>query len=356
MDVEGMIKVAINGFGRIGRNTLRAALGHSQYAKNFEIVAVNDLGNTKTLAHLLKYDSIYGKFNGNIEAKDDGINVNDKWIKFYSQMNPSKLPWNELDIDVVIESTGIFRDRDGASQHLNAGAKKVIISAPAKNPDITIVLGVNQQLYDAEKHHIISNASCTTNSLAPPVKVLNDSFGIEQGFMTTIHSYTGDQRILDFPHKDLRRARAAAVSIIPTTTGAAKAISLVIPELNGKLDGIAVRVPTPDGSLTDFTCILKKDVTAEEINNAFKNASENNLRGIMEYTEEPLVSTDIVGNPHSSIIDGLSTKVNGGQGRLLKILSWYDNEWGYSCRIVDLINYIFTGQKKTADMQITQTV
>ena len=348
-----MIRVGINGFGRIGRNTLRAALGHSQYGKKFEVVEINDLGNTKTLSHLLKYDSIYGKFDGNVEAKEDGIEVNGHWIKFYSQVNPSKLPWNELNIDIAIESTGIFRDRQGASQHLNAGAKKVIISAPAKEPDITVVLGVNEQQYDAEKHNIISNASCTTNSLAPPVKVLNDNFGVEQGFMTTIHSYTGDQRILDFPHKDLRRARAAAVSIIPTTTGAAKAVGLVLPELNGKIDGMAVRVPTPDGSLTDFTCTLKRDVTVEEINNAFKHASQNNLKGILEYSEEPLVSTDVIGNPHSAIIDGLSTTVNGGQGKFIKILSWYDNEWGYSCRLVDLINYIFINhQRSISEIQL----
>jgi len=351
-----MIRVGINGFGRIGRNTLRASLTHSQYGKKFEIVAINDLGNTHTLAHLLKYDSIYGKFEGSIEAKDDGIEVNGNWIKFYSQVNPSKIPWKEQNIDVVVESTGIFRTRDGASQHLDAGAKKVIISAPAKDPDITVVLGVNEHLYDADKHHIISNASCTTNSLAPPVKVLNDSFGIDQGFMTTIHSYTGDQRILDFPHKDLRRARAAAVSIIPTTTGAAKAVTLVIPELKGKIDGMAVRVPTPDGSLTDFTCVLKQDVTVEEVNNAFKHASENSLRGILEYTEEPLVSTDVIGNPHSAIIDGLSTSVNGEKGNLLKILSWYDNEWGYSCRLVDLINYIFVNHSTPiSNLEIVRT-
>jgi len=269
------------------------------------------------------------------------IVIDGKHIKFFSQVNPSKLSWRDLDIDVAVESTGIFRTREGASQHIEAGAKKVIITAPAKDPDITIVLGVNEHRYDAEKHNIISNASCTTNSLAPPVKVLHDNFGIEQGFMTTIHSYTGDQRILDFPHKDLRRARAAAVSIIPTTTGAAKAIGMVIPELNGKLDGMAIRVPTPDGSLTDLTCILKRNVTVEEVNNAFKQASQNSLRGIMDYTEEPIVSTDVIGNPHSAIIDGLSTKLIGEQGNLLKILSWYDNEWGYSCRLVDLINYIF---------------
>jgi len=336
-----MIKVAINGFGRIGRNVLRAAIQHSQYNKKFEITAVNDLGNTEILAHLLKYDSIYGKFDGDINLKNNGIEVNGKLIEFFSQVNPSKLPWKKHSVDVVIESTGIFRTREGASKHLEAGAEKVIISAPAKEPDITIVLGVNEYLYDAEKHNIISNASCTTNSLAPPVKIINDKFDIEQGFMTTIHSYTGDQRILDFPHKDLRRARAAAVSIIPTTTGAAKAVSLVIPELKGKIDGIAVRVPTPDGSLTDLTCILKKEVTKGEINASLKGASEGSHKGIMQYSEEPLVSVDIIGNPHSAIIDGLSTTVIGEKGNLAKILSWYDNEWGYSCRIVDLINYMF---------------
>jgi glyceraldehyde-3-phosphate dehydrogenase type I len=336
-----MIRVAINGFGRIGRNVLRAALKHPQYGKRFEAVAVNDLGNTEILAHLFKYDSIYGKFNGDVKVNDQGIEINDQPIKFYSQVNPSKLPWDKLDIDVVVESTGIFRTREGASKHLEAGAKKVIISAPAKEPDVTIVLGVNEDIYDATKHNIISNASCTTNSLAPPVKVLHEEFGIEKGFMTTVHSYTGDQRILDFPHKDLRRARAAAVSIIPTTTGAAKAVSLVLPELQGKIDGLAVRVPTPDGSLTDFTCVLKREVTKEEINLALKRASETHLKGIMQYTEEPIVSIDIIGNPHSAIIDGLSTKVIGEKGNLAKIFSWYDNEWGYSCRVVDLIDYMF---------------
>jgi glyceraldehyde-3-phosphate dehydrogenase type I len=353
-NVEGMRRVAINGFGRIGRNTLRAALCHSQYGKKFEIVAINDLGNTKILAHLLKYDSIYGKFDGTVDAKEDGISVNGKTIKLCSQVNPSKLPWNKLEIDVCIESTGMFRNRIDAGQHLQAGAKKVIISAPSKDPDITVVLGVNETQYDVAKHNIISNASCTTNSLAPPVKVLNDTFGIEKGFMTTIHSYTGDQRILDFPHKDLRRARAAAVSIIPTTTGAAKSVALVIPELKNRIDGLAVRVPTPDGSLTDFTCLLKCDVTADDVNNAFRSAAEKNLRGILEYSEEPLVSTDIIGNPHSAIIDGLSTKVNDDHGNLLKILSWYDNEWGYSCRLVDLINYIFINHSRTiSELQIT---
>jgi len=345
-----MIRVAINGFGRIGRNVLRAALQHSQYGKKFEIIAVNDLGNTEILAHLLKYDSIYGKFGGEVKAKNNGIEVNKKLITFFSQVNPSSLPWGKLDIDAVIESTGVFRAREGASKHIEAGAKKVIITAPGKEPDLTVVMGVNEHLYDADKHNIISNASCTTNSLAPPVKVLNDEFGIEKGFMTTIHSYTGDQRILDFPHKDFRRARAASVSIIPTTTGAAKAVGLVIPEMAGKIDGLAVRVPTPDGSLTDFTCILKKDVTKDEINTALKKAADNDLKGIMQYSEEPLVSVDIIGNPHSAIIDGLSTKVIGEHGNLMKIFSWYDNEWGYSCRIVDLINYIFKTREISKEM------
>jgi len=342
---DGMIRVAVNGFGRIGRNTLRAAISHSQYGKKFEIVAINDLGNTETLAHLFKYDSIYGKYQGTVNVKENDLEIDGRHIQLFSQVNPEKLPWDKLEIDVALESTGVFRARDGASKHLSAGAKKVLISAPAKDPDVTLVLGVNEQVYDPEKHHIISNASCTTNSLAPPVKVLHDTFGIEKGSMTTIHSYTGDQRILDFPHKDLRRARAAAVSIIPTTTGAAKAVTLVIPELKGKLDGMAVRVPTPDGSVTDFTCILKTEVTREDVNNAFKKASENHLLGIMQYSEEPLVSVDIVGNPHSAIIDGLSTSVIGGKGNLVKFLSWYDNEWGYSCRLVDLINYMFRSQK-----------
>lgn len=342
-----MIRVGINGFGRIGRNTLRAALEHSQYAKKFEIVAINDLGNTAILAHLLKYDSIYGKFSGEINIREDGFEVNGRFINVFSQVNPSNIPWGKNDIDVVVESTGVFRSRDGVTKHLDAGAKKVIISAPAKDPDITIVLGVNENMYDPNKHRIISNASCTTNSLAPPVKILHESFGIERGFMTTVHSYTGDQRILDFPHKDLRRARAAAVSIIPTTTGAAKAVALVIPELKGKLDGMAIRVPTPDGSVTDLTCQLKKDVTRDEINAELKGASEAKLRGIMQYTEEPIVSVDVIGNPSSAIIDGLSTRVIGERGNFVKVLSWYDNEWGYSCRIIDLINYMFNERSVT---------
>jgi glyceraldehyde 3-phosphate dehydrogenase len=342
-----MIQVGINGFGRIGRNALRAALKHSQYGKKFEIVAINDLGNTAILAHLLKYDSIYGKFDGEINVRDDGIEVNGRFINFFSQVNPSNIPWGKHDIDVVVESTGVFRSRDDVTKHLDAGAKKVIISAPAKDPDITIVLGVNENMYDANRHRIISNASCTTNSLAPPVKILHESFGIERGFMTTVHSYTGDQRILDFPHKDLRRARSAAVSIIPTTTGAAKAVALVIPELKGKLDGMAIRVPTPDGSLTDLTCQLKKDVTRDEINAELRGASETKLMGIMQYTEEPIVSVDIIGNPSSAIIDGLSTRVIGERGNFVKVLSWYDNEWGYSCRLIDLINYMFSERSVT---------
>jgi glyceraldehyde 3-phosphate dehydrogenase len=337
-----MIRVGINGFGRIGRNVLRAALQHSQYGKKFEVIAVNDLGNTEILAHLLKYDSIYGKYCGDIMVKPGGVEVDGHLIAFFSEVNPGNLPWRKLAVDVVIESTGMFRTREGAGKHLEAGAKKVIISAPGKEPDLTLVLGVNEKSYDAGKHNIISMASCTTNSLAPPVKVLQDTFGIEQGFMTTVHSYTGDQRILDFPHKDLRRARAAALSIIPTTTGAAKAVALVIPELKGKIDGSSLRVPTPDGSITDFTCLLKKQTTAQEINNALKTASETSLKGIMQYTEEPLVSVDIIGNPHSAIIDGLSTKVIGEKGNFAKIFSWYDNEWGYSCRIVDLVHYMFS--------------
>jgi glyceraldehyde 3-phosphate dehydrogenase len=342
-----MIRVGINGFGRIGRNTLRAALEHSQYGKKFEIVAINDLGNNAILAHLLKYDSIYGKFDGEINVRDDGMEVNGRFINFFSQVNPSNIPWGKHDIDVVVESTGVFRSRDDVTKHLDAGAKKVIISAPAKDPDITIVLGVNENMYDSNKHRIISNASCTTNSLAPPVKILHDAFGVERGFMTTIHSYTGDQRILDFPHKDLRRARSAAVSIIPTTTGAAKAVALVIPELKGKLDGMAIRVPTPDGSVTDLTCQLKKDVTRDEINAELKGASETKLMGIMQDTEEPSVSVDVIGNPNSAIIDGLSTRVIGERGNFVKVLSWYDNEWGYSCRLIDLINYMFSERSVT---------
>ncbi|MBU4255976.1 MAG: type I glyceraldehyde-3-phosphate dehydrogenase, partial [Candidatus Thermoplasmatota archaeon] len=280
------------------------------------------------------------KFEGKVEPGEDSITVNGKKIKVYAQKDPAQLKWGELGVDIVIESTGLFSDREGASKHLTAGAKKVMISAPAKNPDITIVLGVNEEKYEPKEHNIISMASCTTNSLAPPLKVINEKFGILQGFMTTIHSYTGDQRLLDFPHKDMRRARAACMSIIPTTTGAAKAIALVIPELAGKMDGLALRVPTPNGSITDVSIVLSKEVTKEDVNGALKKACEEEMNGIMEYTEEPIVSVDIIGNPHSAIIDGLSTGVLGGKSNMVKILSWYDNEWGYSCRLIDLILYL----------------
>jgi glyceraldehyde 3-phosphate dehydrogenase len=333
-----MIRIAINGFGRIGRNTLRAALKHKDYGKKFEIVAVNDLAKVEMLAHLLKYDSVYGKFDGDIKILENKMKINGGEISFFSEINPSKLPWKKLDIDVVIEATGMFRKREDASKHLIAGAKYVVISAPAKDPDATIVLGVNEEIFNPDKHKIISMASCTTNSLAPPLKVLEKKFGIEKAFMTTVHAYTNNQRLLDFPHKDLRRARAAALSIIPTTTGAAKAIGKVMPELNGKIDGLAIRVPVPDGSVTDITATLKQDVTKEEINNALKHAAESNLKGILDYTEDPIVSVDIIGNPHSAIIDGLSTNAIGN---LAKVLSWYDNEWGYSCRLIDLIKYMF---------------
>ncbi|RUM56968.1 MAG: type I glyceraldehyde-3-phosphate dehydrogenase [Persephonella sp.] len=328
------IRVAINGFGRIGRNFFRACYGN----ENIEIVGINDLTDAYTLAHLLKYDSVHGRFKGDVKAKEDAIEVDGKEIKIPSIKDPEQLPWKDLDVDIVIEATGIFRDREGAGKHLKAGAKKVIISAPGKSPDITIVLGVNEEKYNPKEHHIISNASCTTNCLAPVVKVLNEEFGVEKGYMITVHAYTNDQRILDLPHKDLRRARAAAVNIIPTTTGAAKAVGEVLPEMKGKLDGSARRVPVADGSLVDLTVILNKETTAEEINQKMKEASEGKLKGILEYTEDPIVSQDIVGNPHSSIFDGLSTKVIGGN--LAHIVSWYDNEWGYSNRLKDLVLYI----------------
>lgn len=329
------IKVAINGFGRIGRNSFKAAI---ENYKDIEIIAINDLYDTETLAHLLKYDSIFGKFPGDVKGKEGALEVNGKEIKVTAEKDPVNLPWGELGVDVVIESTGVFRSREKAAKHIEAGAKKVIITAPAKDEDITIVLGVNEEKYDPEKHNIISNASCTTNCLAPVVKVLNDKFGVEKGLMTTVHSYTNDQRILDLPHKDLRRARAAALSIIPTTTGAAKAVTLVLPELKGKLNGFALRVPTPTVSITDFVAVVKKNVTEEEINNAFKQAAEGELKGILGYSDEPLVSMDYKGNSLSSIVDGLSTMVI--DGNLVKVVSWYDNEWGYSCRVIDLVHYI----------------
>ena len=327
-----MIRVAINGFGRIGRLVFRAGINN----KNIDFVAVNDLTDAKTLAHLLKYDSVHGILDANIKAKDTSIVVNGKEIKIFSERDPEKLPWKKLDIDVIVESTGIFRTKEGAEKHLKAGARKVLISAPYKGDDFikTIVIGVNEKDYDKKKDNVVSLASCTTNCLAPVVKVLNDNFGIEKGFMTTIHASTNDQKILDLPHKDLRRARAANLSIIPTTTGAAKAVTETIPELKSKLDGMAMRVPVADGSITDFVAILKKETTAEEINKLFKSVAENELKGILEYTEEPIVSIDVVGNPHSSIFDAELTKISG---KLVKVVAWYDNEWGYSCRMTDFI-------------------
>jgi glyceraldehyde 3-phosphate dehydrogenase len=327
------IKVGINGFGRIGRNVFRAGLKD----KEIDFVAVNDITDAKTLAHLLKYDSVHGILP-EVKLEDENILVGERRLKVLSERDPSKLPWKDLGVEVVIESTGIFRDREGSSKHLTAGAKKVVISAPAKGEDITIVMGVNENKYIPEEHHIISNASCTTNCLAPVAKVLNDIFGIEKGVMTTIHSYTADQNLMDLPHKDLRRARAAALSMIPTTTGAAQATSLVIPELKGKLTGMAFRVPTPNVSVVDLAVLLRKKTSPEEINQSFKEASQSSLKRILDYSEEPLVSKDFNGNPYSSIVDGLSTLVI--DGNLAKIIAWYDNEWAYSCRILDLIKYI----------------
>ncbi|MFT4261102.1 MAG: type I glyceraldehyde-3-phosphate dehydrogenase [Candidatus Woesearchaeota archaeon] len=327
-----MIKVAINGFGRIGRMVFRA--GQQQ---GIEFVAVNDLTDTKTLAHLLKYDSTHGKLQQQVTYDENNLYINDKPLKVFAEKDPSNLPWKELGIDVVIESTGFFLTKEKASLHLKAGAKKVILSAPAKDKDIlTIVKGVNEHEYKGQE--IVSNASCTTNCLAPLVKVLDDNFGLEKGLMTTVHAYTADQRIVDGPHGDLRRARSAAQNIVPTTTGAAKAVTKVLPHLHGKLDGMAIRVPVVDGSITDFTCTLKKDVTIQEINNLFKQVANNELKNVLEYTEEPIVSTDIIGNPHSSIFDALSTNVI--DGRFVKVVSWYDNEWGYSNRLIDLIKIV----------------
>lgn len=326
-------KVGINGFGRIGRNVLRAALGNP----DIEIVAVNDLTDAKTLAHLLKYDSVHGKLAAEVKAEGNNIIVNGKAIQVLAEREPAKLPWGELGVTVVVESTGRFTEGEKAKAHLAAGAKKVIISAPAKGEDITIVMGVNNDKYDPKQHNIISNASCTTNCLAPFAKVLQEKFGIKHGLMTTVHSYTNDQQILDLPHKDLRRARAAAMSIIPTTTGAAKAVALVLPELKGKLNGFAMRVPTSNVSVVDLVAELEKPATAQEINAALKKASENELKGIMDYSEEPLVSIDYNGNPASSTIDALSTMTVDG---MVKVVSWYDNETGYSTRVVDLIAYI----------------
>mgnify|MGYP001399331715 FL=1 len=325
-------RIGINGFGRIGRLVLRA--NEDRNAGKVEVAAVNDLTDAKTNAHLLKYDTNYGRFPGTVEAKDNDLVVNGRNIKVFSERDPAQIPWGEMGVDLVIESTGIFTNADQASGHLKGGAKKVIISAPASGEDLTIVLGVNNELYDADKHHIISNASCTTNCFATMVKVLHDAFGVEHGLMSTIHSYTNDQAILDQRHGDLRRARAAAENIIPTSTGAARAVGLVLPELNGKLNGVAFRVPTSTGSITDFTAQVSRDVTAEGINEAYKKASEGSMKGILEYNDEPLVSSDYKGNSHSCIIDGLSTMVMAD--RMVKVMGWYDNEWGYSCRTTDL--------------------
>lgn len=329
-----MLKVGVNGFGRIGRNFLRASL---ESGANFEIVGVNDLTDNETLAHLLKYDSILGRLKQPVTFTETSITVGGKTISVSAERDPANIPWAKLDVDVVVESTGIFTKAADAQKHINAGAKKVIISAPATDEDITIVMGVNHEKYDPAKHHIISNASCTTNCLAPMAKVLNDEFGIIRGLMTTIHAYTNDQVILDFPHKDLRRSRAAALSIIPTSTGAAKAISLVLPELKGKLDGYALRVPVPTGSATDLTVELSKEVSVAEINAALKKASSGSLKGYLSYTEDPIVSADIVTDPSSCIFDAGLTKVIGTTA---KVVGWYDNEWGYSNRLVDLIQYI----------------
>ncbi len=330
------IRVAINGFGRIGRQVIRVAKQSGR--TDIDFVAVNDLTSKETLAHLFRYDSVHGRYPGTVEVTSDGLRIDGDEVKVLSEKDPTALPWQELGIDVVVESTGLFRDREKASKHLQAGAKKVIISAPAKNEDVTVVLGVNHDAYDPDKHHIISNASCTTNCLAPVVKVLVDRFGFRHGLMTTVHSYTNDQNILDLPHKDLRRARAAAMSMIPTTTGAAKATALVIPEVKGKIDGMAIRVPTPDVSIVDLVVEVEKDTTEEEINAAFREAAAGELKGILGVSDEPLVSVDFTTDPHSSVVDALSTKVI--DGRLVKVLSWYDNEWGYSARVVDLVSYV----------------
>ena len=329
-------RVGINGFGRIGRQSLKAML--ERHPRDLEVVAVNDLTDTKTNAHLLKYDSTYGRFPGEIETTADALIVNGHTIKVISQRDPAHIPWGDLGVALVIESTGLFTDADKAAAHLRGGAKKVIISAPAKGEDITLVLGVNEEMYDPHKHHIISNASCTTNCLAPAAKVLNDTFGIERGLMNTIHSYTNDQRILDQVHKDLRRARTAGANIIPTTTGAARALALVIPELKGRFDGMSLRVPTVTVSVVDFVANVRKEATRDAVNDAYKQAAAGSLKGILDYTEEPLVSTDFRGDDHSSIVDGLSTMVVGGN--MVKVVAWYDNEWAYSCRVADLAQFL----------------
>jgi glyceraldehyde 3-phosphate dehydrogenase len=328
------VKVGINGFGRIGRNIMRAAMRH----KDIDFVAVNDLTNAATLAHLLKYDSVIGNLDADVKASGEGISVNGDEFKVLAIKDPAQLPWKDLGVDVVFESTGIFTDRDGAAKHLTAGAKKVIITAPAKKPDVTVVLGVNEGSYDPAKHQIISNASCTTNCLAPVAKVLHESFGIKKGWMTTVHSYTNDQQLLDLPHKDLRRARAAALSMIPTTTGAASAMGEVMPALKGRLDGFSMRVPTPNVSVVDLSAVLEKPATSEEVNNALRAAANGPLKGILAMSDEPLVSIDFKGNPNSSIVDTAYTKVMDGD--FVKVVSWYDNEWGYSNRCVDLLQLL----------------
>jgi glyceraldehyde 3-phosphate dehydrogenase len=332
--------VAINGFGRIGRMVFRKAIMEDR----FHIVAVNASYPPETLAHLIKYDTTHGKFEADVQPKDGALVVNGKEIKLLNNRNPRELPWDQLDIDIVIEATGKFNSREKAAMHLEAGAKKVVLTAPGKNEDVTIVMGVNESALNIDKHDIISNASCTTNCLAPVAKVLDDAFGIENGLMTTVHAYTNDQKNLDNPHKDLRRARACAQSIIPTTTGAAKALSLVLPQLKGKLHGMALRVPTPNVSLVDLVVDLKREVTVQDINDAFKKAANGSLKGILEFTTEPLVSIDFNTNPHSAIIDGLSTIVM--EGKKVKVLAWYDNEWGYSCRVVDLVTYVASSMNK----------
>lgn len=330
------IKVGVNGFGRIGRNVIRGMFLRDQL--DYELVQLNASGDWKMMAHLFKYDSIYGEFPGTIEVVEEGFKINDKLVKISDNRNPEEIPWKENGVDIVIDSTGAFNSKEGAQKHINAGAKKVIITAPAGDADLTIVLGVNDDVYDSSKHHIISNASCTTNCLAPVAKVINDTFGIERGLMTTVHAYTNDQKILDTKHKkDFRRARAAAENIIPTSTGAAKAVGLVLPELNGKLTGISLRVPASKGSIVDATFEVKRDVTVEEVNAAMKAAAEGPMKGILAYTELPIVSTDIVGRPYSSIFDSEFTMI---KDRMVKVLSWYDNEWGYSQRVVDLANLV----------------
>lgn len=329
------IKVAINGFGRIGRLLYRAAL---EKKAKIDFVAVNDLADAKTMAHLLKYDSVHGRLPFNVEVEKNAIVVDGKRLPVLAEPDPAKLPWKDLDVYLTVESTGRFTDRDGASKHLKAGAKKVLISAPAKGPDITIVLGVNDDKYDPKNHNILSNASCTTNCVAPVAKVLNDNFGLKAGLMTTAHAYTNDQRILDFVHRDLRRARAAALSIIPTTTGAAVAATVVLPELKGRMDGLALRVPVPNVSIVDLTAVLEKSATKEEVNAAFKKAAKGELKGILDYTEDPVVSIDINHSTYSAVVDGLCTMIVGGN--LVKVLAWYDNEWGFSCRMVELIELL----------------